>query len=110
MKKTLWIIGVLFSITAVVSFVWVYGEGPSQHGRWIEGRVAYSDGSKCGKCCSISIETENGFSKEGCTDDNGNYKIYVSSDYVKAVYFRGSKIWSGSQETKGGATVNILAK
>ena len=110
MKKILLITVVLISILAMAGFVWAYGEGPSQSGKWVEGHVKYGDGSKCGKCCSISIETENGFSKEGCTDDNGNYKIYISSDYIKAVYFRGSKVWSGSEESQGGATINILAK
>jgi hypothetical protein len=90
--------------------VWAYGEGPSDSGRWIYGRITYSDGSKCGHCCQISVETENGFSKDGCTDESGDYRIYVLSGYAKAVYFHGSKVWSGSQSTKGGTRIDITAR
>ena len=111
MKTICQVVFVFFVIIFTVSYVWAFGEeGPSKYGKWIEGRVTYGDGSKCGKCCSISVETENGFSKEGCTDSDGYYKIYVASDYAKAVYFRGSKVWSGSKRTKGGANINIRAK
>lgn len=93
-----------------VSGLWAYGEGPSDSGRWIQGQVTYSDGSKCGNCCQISVETESGFSKDGCTDSSGNYKIYVLSEYARAVYFHGSKVWTGSQGTKGGVRIDIRAR
>lgn len=104
--------GLLLTLMAAVmaSAVWAYGEGPSDSGRWIYGRVTYRDGSKCGNCCQISVETESGFSKDGCTDDSGNYKIYVLSEYARAVYFHGSKVWSGSQSTRGGTRIDITAR
>jgi len=110
MKKLPLVILGLCLTTVVANLSWGYGEGPSDSGRWIYGRVTYGDGSKCGKCCSISVETENGFSKEGCTDDSGNYKIYVASSYARAVYFRGSRVWSGSNKTKGGTRIDIRAR
>ena len=112
MNRILLIVGIstLIVVTMGLVVVYGYGEGPDDSGRWVYGHVAYSDGSKCGKCGAICIETENGFSKEGFTNADGDYKIYVVSDYVKTVYFRGSKVWKGSEKTKGGVRIDILAK
>ncbi len=101
-------VGVLmFAIIAGIALA--YGEGPSNSGRWVYGDVIYSDGSKCRNCCNISLETYNGFSREGCTNDRAEYKIYIASDTVIAVYFRGSKVWSGSRSAKGGTRIDIPA-
>jgi len=110
MKRTSGILVVFLLTLAVAGFVWAYGEGPSDSGRWVYGQVVYSDGSKCAKCCSVSIETNTAFSKDGCTDDNGNYKIYIASEYVKRVYFKGAKVWDGTKEAKGGANIDIRIK
>jgi len=110
MKRASEITVVLLLALTVAGFVWAYGEGPSDSGRWIYGQVVYSDGSKCAKCCSVSIETSQAFSKDGCTDDNGNYKIYISSEYVRGVYFKGTKVWEGNQSAKGGVNINIRMK
>jgi hypothetical protein len=110
MKKMTARLLITLMAAAVASEVWAYGEGPSDSGRWIYGRVSYRDGSKCGNCCQISVETESGFSKDGCTDEGGDYRIYVLSEYARAVYFHGSKVWSGSQSTKGGVRIDITAR
>jgi hypothetical protein len=110
MKKICLITIAFFFTILMVNFAWAYGEGPSKYGKWVEGRVKYGDGSKCGKCGPIAIETENGFSKQGFTNSDGYYKIYIASDYVKAVYFYGKKVWYGSESTKGGVSINIRAK
>ena len=112
MKQTLLTVGIsmLLFVTMGLVVVYGYGEGPNDSGRWVYGHLAYKDGSKCGKCGAISIETENGFSKEGFTDNDGDYKIYVKSDYVKVVYFRGDKVWKGSEKTKGGVQIDITVR
>ena len=110
MKRTSGMIAVLLLTLTVAGFVWAYGEGPSDSGRWIYGQVVYKDGSKCAKCCSVAVWTGSGMSKQGCTDDNGNYKIYVASDAVEIVYFKGTKVWDGSKPTKGGANIDIRMK
>ena len=98
----------LFIFTS--GLAWAYGENSNQYERWVEGRITYSDGSKCGQCGPISIETEDGFSKQDFTDNNGNFRVHISSDYVKSIYFKGSKVWSGNKSTKGGTSINIFAK
>lgn len=89
---------------------WGYGEGPSHSGRWVHGIAYHSGGSVCKRCCRISVATENGFSKSGCSNARGWYKIYVASQYARAVYFRGSRVWRGSSPTKGGARIDIRAR
>ncbi|MFH2057399.1 MAG: hypothetical protein ABIJ59_00670 [Pseudomonadota bacterium] len=107
MKKLICTLALVLLFSGNFISAWAFGEGPSGSGRWVEGRVVYSDGSKCKKCCSIKVMTENGISKEGCTDSSGYYKIYVASNSVKKVFFRGSTVWSGSESTKGGVNINI---
>jgi hypothetical protein len=103
--KTVLIISLIFSVS-----IWGYEEGPDNSGRWVHGTVTYSDGSKCRNCCRIALETTNGFSKEGCTNNRGEYKIYVTDNYVKAVYYQGSKVCTGSKNTKGGVRIDIEAR
>ena len=110
MQKLMISILVFVFVATGALLVYGYGEGPSDSGRWVYGHVAFQDGSKCGKCGPVTIETENGFSKQGFTNEDGNYKIYVASDYAKAVYFHGDRVWKGSEKTKGGVRIDILAK
>ena len=109
-KKTVLLTLATLLLAGLAAMTLAYGEGPSDSGRWVYGEVTYGDGSKCRKCCSISLETPNGFSKEGCTDSDAEYKIHIASDSVIAVYFRGSKVWSGSRSAKGGTRIDILAR
>jgi hypothetical protein len=85
-----------------------YGEGPSDSGNFVYGKVTYSDGSTCRNCCGIQIETDSGMSKEGCTNSDGEYKIYVSSKYLKTVYYKG-KQWSGDAACSGGKRIDLNA-
>ncbi|MCK6527241.1 hypothetical protein L6R50_06630 [Myxococcota bacterium] len=86
-----------------------YGEGPSDSGRWVYGKVTYSDGSKCTSCGPIIIDTENGQSVGGFTDKDAQYKVYVAGSRARTVYYHGSKKWTGDLPTKGGARVDITA-
>ena len=94
---------------ALPSLSLAYGEGPSSSGRWVEGQLSYSDGSKCGGC-SISLETNNGFSKTGYANSSGYYKIYVASRYIKGVYTGGYRVWSGSRDASGGTRIDVYRK
>ncbi len=109
-KKTVLLTLAALLLAGLATMALAYGEGPSDSGRWACGQVTYSDGSKCRRCCSDSLETPNDFSKEGCTDSDAAYKIYIASDSVIAVYSRGSRVWSGSRSARGGARVDILAR
>lgn len=87
-----------------------YEEGPSNSGNWVYGKVTYRSGSKCSDCCGIVLSmTWGGMSENGCTDRDGNYKIYVASQYVEAIYFKGTKVWEGSRDCQGGTRIDIIA-
>lgn len=91
-----------------VPSLWAYEDGPTDSGKWVYGVIKSDSGSKCKKKYGISIWTENGYSKEGSTNSSGEYKVYVRGSYAKKIYFKGSKIWTGSEKTKGGAEIDLV--
>ncbi len=109
MKKLFVIIMMLIAALSLTGVLFGYGEGPSGSGNWVYGNVTYSSGVKCKNCCPVVVGTASGMSERGCTNSSGEYKIYVSSSTVKAIYFRGKKVWSGSKNCQGGVRINIKA-
>jgi hypothetical protein len=104
-------VGLFFCVAVfLTAMVWSYDEGPKGSGNWVYGKITYGDGSKCENCCQIVIETSSGFSEEGCSNSDAEYKINVASKWVQAVYYRGSKVWDGDRSAEGGLRIDIRAK
>ena len=100
MKKTVYYILAVFLFFAIPCLALA--------GNYVYGKVTYSDGSVC-KGCKVTVMTESGISSPDYTDNNGEYRISISSNYIKKVYVSGMTKWEGHKSAYGGVRINVKA-
>jgi len=111
-KKGFAALSVVLGVLTATAWLAASQEGPRGSGKWVYGHVSYaSDGSKCANACGISVWGSAGWdTRDGCTNSAGDYKMYVSVNSVRSLYYKGTKVWEGDVDPKGGERIDFKVK